>query len=63
LYLGRSLGHGVEIFAAAENAFNQRYYTALTPVPNPPPGTPATVPSLGAPILARIGLRYEFPGH
>jgi outer membrane receptor protein involved in Fe transport len=53
----------VEIFAAAENAFNQRYYTALTPVPNPPPGTPATVPSLGAPILARIGLRYEFPGH
>jgi outer membrane receptor protein involved in Fe transport len=63
LYLGRSLGHGVEIFAAAENAFNQRYYTALTPVPNPPPGTPQTVPSLGAPILARIGLRYEFPGH
>jgi outer membrane receptor protein involved in Fe transport len=52
LYLGRSLGHGVEVFAAAENAFNQRYYTALTPVP-----------SLGAPILARIGLRYEFPGH
>jgi outer membrane receptor protein involved in Fe transport len=61
LYLGRSLGHGVEVFAAAENAFNQRYYTALTPVPNAPPGTPPTVPSLGAPVLARIGLRYEFP--
>ncbi len=56
LYLGRSLGHGVEAFAAAENMFNQRYYTALTPVPNLPP-----VPSLGPPILARIGLRYQFP--
>jgi outer membrane receptor protein involved in Fe transport len=50
LYLGRSLGHGVEVFAAAENAFNQRYDTALTPVPN-----------LGPPILARVGLRYQFP--
>jgi outer membrane receptor protein involved in Fe transport len=50
LYLGRSLGHGLEVFAAAENTFNQRYYTALTPVP-----------SLGPPILARIGLRYQFP--
>ena len=57
LYLGRSLGHGVEVFAAAENTFNQRYYTALTVVPNHP-----TVPSLGAPFLARIGLRYQFPG-
>lgn len=54
LYLGRSLGHGVEVFAAAENAFNQRYYTALTPVFNHP-----TVPSLGPPILARIGVRYR----
>ena len=55
LYLGRSLGHGVEVFAAAENMFNQRYYSALSPVPNSAP-----VPSLGAPILARIGLRYQF---
>jgi outer membrane receptor protein involved in Fe transport len=52
LYFGRSLGHGVEVFAAAENAFNQRYYTNLSPVP-----------SLGPPILARIGLRYQFPKH
>jgi len=50
LYLGRSLGHGVEVFAAAENTFNQRYNTALTPVP-----------TLGPPILGRIGLRYQFP--
>ena len=58
LYLGCSLGRGLEVFAAAENMFNQRYYTALTTVPN---GTPPTVPSLGPPILARIGLRYQFP--
>jgi len=49
-YLGRNLGHGLEVFAAAENVFNQRYNVALTPVPN-----------LGPPILARIGLRYQFP--
>jgi outer membrane receptor protein involved in Fe transport len=55
LYLGRSLGHGVEIFAAAENMFNRRYYTALNVVPNNP-----TVPDLGPPILARVGLRYQF---
>ncbi len=52
LYLGRSLGHGMEVFVAAENMFNQRYYANLNPVPY-----------LGAPILARIGLRYEFPKH
>jgi outer membrane receptor protein involved in Fe transport len=56
LYLGRSLGHGVEIFAAAENLFNARYYTALNVVPNHP-----NVPDLGPPILARVGLRYQFP--
>jgi outer membrane receptor protein involved in Fe transport len=50
LYVGRSLGHGVEVFGAAENLFNQRYYTNLNPVP-----------SLGAPLLARVGLRYQFP--
>ncbi len=56
LYLGRSLGHGFEIFTGAENLFNQRYYTALTTVPSHP-----NVPSLGPPILARVGLRYDFP--
>jgi outer membrane receptor protein involved in Fe transport len=50
LYLGRSLGHGLEVFTAAENVFNQRYNSALTPVP-----------SLGPPVLARMGLRYQFP--
>ena len=56
LYLGRSLGHGLEIFGAAENMFNERYYTALNVVPKHP-----NVPDTGAPILARIGLRYQFP--
>jgi outer membrane receptor protein involved in Fe transport len=58
LYLGRSLGHGLEIFTGAENVLNQRYFTALTPAPAPPP---PYIPSLGPPILARIGLRYDFP--
>jgi outer membrane receptor protein involved in Fe transport len=49
-YLGRNLGHGLGVFAAVENVFNQRYNVALTPVPN-----------LGPPILARIGLHYQFP--
>lgn len=50
LYIARSLGHGVEIFTAAENLFNQHYFTTINPVP-----------ALGPPILARVGLRYDFP--
>ena len=46
----RSIGAGVELFAAAENLFNEKYATAATPVPQ-----------LGLPIAARIGLRYQFP--
>lgn len=47
---GRSLGHGVEIFGAIENLLNQRYSVGLTPVP-----------TLGPPLLARIGLRFNYP--
>jgi outer membrane receptor protein involved in Fe transport len=46
----RSIGVGLEVFAAAENLFNEKYATAATPVPQ-----------LGLPIAARIGLRYQFP--
>jgi outer membrane receptor protein involved in Fe transport len=46
----RALRHGVEIFAAAENLFDQNYQIARTPTPN-----------LGPPVLFRIGLRYEHP--
>jgi outer membrane receptor protein involved in Fe transport len=49
-FVGRSLGHGVEVFGAAENATNQRYTVAKTPLAN-----------VGPPILARIGVRVNFP--
>ena len=39
---------------AAENLLNQRYPVTLTP---PAPN----IISLGPPILARAGVRYEFP--
>ncbi|HEY1262373.1 MAG TPA: TonB-dependent receptor [Terriglobales bacterium] len=50
LLIGRSLGHGIDVFGAAENMFNTRYVVALTPTPN-----------LGAPVLARVGIRFNFP--
>jgi outer membrane receptor protein involved in Fe transport len=49
----RTLSHGVEIFAAAENLLNQQYIsTAATSV------SPAQI---GLPIAARIGMRFNFP--
>ncbi|MGH7948963.1 MAG: TonB-dependent receptor, partial [Candidatus Binataceae bacterium] len=42
----RSLGHGVEAFAAVENLLNQRYDVARTPVR-----------TIGPPTLVRIGVR------
>jgi outer membrane receptor protein involved in Fe transport len=58
LFLGRRIGHGFEIYGAAENLLNQRYATALSP-----PQTVGGVPlqTLGPPILARVGLRFDFP--
>ena len=47
---GRSLGHGLEAFAAFENLFDERYTVSLSPVP-----------TLGPPFIARIGLRLKFP--
>jgi outer membrane receptor protein involved in Fe transport len=49
---GRELRPGIEVFAAVENLFDQRYNVALTPVPNQ-----------GPPILARVGIRLSLPGH
>jgi outer membrane receptor protein involved in Fe transport len=48
--VSRSIGAGVEIYGAAENLFNATYYTAATPVLQ-----------LGLPIVARVGVRVEFP--
>jgi outer membrane receptor protein involved in Fe transport len=50
LMASRSLRHGVEVFAAAENLLDQNYLIARTPTPN-----------LGPPVLFRVGLRYEHP--
>ncbi|MGA7625573.1 MAG: TonB-dependent receptor [Candidatus Acidiferrales bacterium] len=46
----RAIGRGIQIFGAGENLFNEKYSTAATPIPQ-----------LGLPIVARIGLRYDFP--
>ena len=50
LYLSHNFGKGFETYVAAENLFNTRYPSAATPVT-----------TLGPPLLARIGLRYQFP--
>ncbi|MDE3138170.1 MAG: TonB-dependent receptor, partial [Acidobacteriota bacterium] len=48
----REMGHGVQLFFAAENLFNQQYAVQATPVPE-----------IGLPFAARAGLRYELPFH
>ncbi|HXQ25757.1 MAG TPA: TonB-dependent receptor [Candidatus Acidoferrales bacterium] len=46
----RSIGAGVEVFASAENLFNEKYLFAVQ-----------GVPELGLPIAARFGFRVQFP--
>jgi outer membrane receptor protein involved in Fe transport len=46
----RSIGDGVEVFAAAENLLNRGYLFALN-----------GGPELGLPITARFGFRFQFP--
>lgn len=58
LLVARTLRHGIEIYGAAENAFNQRYATALS-APQTAGGQP--LQTLGPPILARVGVRFDFP--
>jgi outer membrane receptor protein involved in Fe transport len=58
LFLGRRIGHGFEVYGAAENLLNQRYATALS---SPQTAGGAPLRTLGPPILARVGLRFEFP--
>jgi outer membrane receptor protein involved in Fe transport len=52
LFAGRRLKSGITVYIAGENLLNQRYATASVP----------PIVNLGPPILARIGIRYEFPG-
>lgn len=58
LFLGRALGHGVTAYVAAENVLNQRYLVTLLP-PTPPQSQPLR--NLGPPILARVGVRVDWP--
>ena len=53
LFAGRELRRGFTIYLAGENILNQRYAFALTP--------PTPLTSLAPPILARAGIRYDFP--
>jgi outer membrane receptor protein involved in Fe transport len=48
LQAARALTQGVQVFAAVENVFNERYVVGLTPVP-----------SLGPPILFRVGMKLD----
>ncbi|MBV9180147.1 MAG: TonB-dependent receptor [Acidobacteria bacterium] len=56
LLLARKLVSGLEVYVAAENLLNQRYLVALSPT------SARTIANLGPPILARAGLRWDFPG-
>ena len=55
LYAGREFGHGVTGYLAAENLLNRRYPITLTGAP------PTPLQNWGPPILARIGIRFDFP--
>jgi outer membrane cobalamin receptor len=55
LQIGRNLTRNVEVFAAAENINDKRYFVANTPA-----GT-GSLFNLGPPTLFRIGLRLNFP--
>ena len=52
LLAGREIRRGLQAYVAVENLLNQRYAFQISP----------PVQALGAPILARIGIRYDFPG-
>ena len=51
VFAGRQFRKGLVGYAAIENVLNQRYAVAIA----------SPVQSLGPPILARIGIRYDFP--
>jgi outer membrane receptor protein involved in Fe transport len=55
LQVGRNVTRNLELFAAAENILDKRYYVANTPTAN------GSLFNIGPPILYRIGLRLNFP--
>jgi outer membrane receptor protein involved in Fe transport len=54
-YAGRQIHRGLTAYVAAENVLNRRYVVTLTGPAN------SALQNLGPPILARAGLRFEFP--
>jgi outer membrane receptor protein involved in Fe transport len=52
VFAGRQFRAGLVGYAAVENVLNDRYAVAIA----------SPVQNLGPPILARIGIRYDFPG-
>jgi outer membrane receptor protein involved in Fe transport len=54
-FAGREIGHGLTAYVAAENLLNRRYVVTLTGSPG------SALQNWGPPILARVGLRFEFP--
>jgi outer membrane receptor protein involved in Fe transport len=55
LFAGREIRPGLTGYVAAENLLNRRYVVTLTGNPSSP------LQNWGPPILARVGLRFEFP--
>ncbi len=55
LQIGRNVTRNVEVFAAAENINDKRYFVANTPTAS------GSLFNMGPPILYRIGLRLNFP--
>ncbi|HKH98748.1 MAG TPA: TonB-dependent receptor [Candidatus Sulfotelmatobacter sp.] len=55
LQIGRNLTRNLEVFAAAENIFDERYNVANTPTAT------GSLFNIGPPLLYRIGLRLNFP--
>ena len=51
LFAGRQFRGGLVGYAAIENVLNDRYAVAIA----------SPIQNLGPPILARIGVRYDFP--
>lgn len=60
VFLGRSLKRGITVYVAAENLLNQRYVVTLLP---PTPPQTQNLQNLGPPILARVGIRVDWPAH
>jgi len=60
IFVGRNLKRGITVYVAAENLLNQRYAVTLQP-PTPPQTQP--LENLGPPILARVGIRVDWPPH